>query len=185
MLNDKFLMAAGFGELESMKYLLSQGADVNVIDPDSNRNALFSAAWRGHEECVHWLIEQGADIHQLDTNHQSILSIACFFSDKCLSVINRLIEIGLDINHQDKNGMTPLMLAILSSTSSVEFIHYLIEQGADASLKNIDGRAALDIAVNAGRHDIVRYFTDKNDLCDLIQKIAYNVPNTNYDELIF
>lgn len=62
-------------------------------------------------------------------------------------------------------------------------IHFLVESGANTAISDGSGKNALEIAINAGRHDIVGYFTSRTEICALVQKIAYNTA-TKQHELI-
>ncbi len=59
MLSDKLLAAAGQGDLETLKLLLSQGAAVNTTK--YGLTALHYAKMRGREDAVKFLLEKSAD----------------------------------------------------------------------------------------------------------------------------
>jgi ankyrin repeat protein len=52
-------MAASKGHTEMVRYLLSEGAELDVGEPE--RNPLFSAIYGGHLEIVRLLVEAGID----------------------------------------------------------------------------------------------------------------------------
>lgn len=52
--------AADYGQIEIIKYLVSKGANVNVLDRHGI-SALLAATWEGHKDCVKYLLSQGAD----------------------------------------------------------------------------------------------------------------------------
>ncbi|XP_043246498.1 myotrophin-like [Amphibalanus amphitrite] len=51
--------AADYGQLEVLKYLLSKGADLNVLDKHGI-SAILAAIWEGHTDCVKLMLEKGA-----------------------------------------------------------------------------------------------------------------------------
>jgi len=52
--------AADYGQTEVIKYLISKGANINVLDKHGI-SALLAATWEGHKDCVKYLLSQGAD----------------------------------------------------------------------------------------------------------------------------
>jgi len=74
---DPLTFAAIAGNLEIMKYLLSQGADINTIDRE-NSNLMHNAAANGYLEVVKYLIDQSLTLMLLmimGTLHFSLLQI--------------------------------------------------------------------------------------------------------------
>ncbi|MBT9536817.1 MAG: ankyrin repeat domain-containing protein, partial [Nitrospirae bacterium] len=59
--NTPLMSAVGSGDINAVKRLLNEGADVNAKDSD-NYSALMVAALDGYTEIVKLLIEKGADI---------------------------------------------------------------------------------------------------------------------------
>ena len=58
-INRDLMRACSDGELDEVKALLKQGADIHAYDDDGLR----WAAWGGHLDVARYLVEQGADIH--------------------------------------------------------------------------------------------------------------------------
>lgn len=52
--------AADFGQKDVLKYLISNGVNINVTDK-YGITALLSAIWEDHKDCVQLLIDSGAD----------------------------------------------------------------------------------------------------------------------------
>ena len=59
MSNQEFIEATKAGDLEKVKTLVEQGADIHV----NNDFAFRLASQNGHLKVVKYLVEQGADIH--------------------------------------------------------------------------------------------------------------------------
>jgi ankyrin repeat protein len=69
------LLAVQAGNPETVKYLLEQGADVNVTDP-SGMTPLHAAAQQGDEEIILLLLKNKADINALTVDGQSPMELA-------------------------------------------------------------------------------------------------------------
>ena len=55
--------AADYGQTEIVKYLLSEGANVNALDKHGI-SPLLNAVFEGHTDCVKVLLEKGANKNQ-------------------------------------------------------------------------------------------------------------------------
>lgn len=51
--------AADYGQLEVLEFLLSEGADLNVLDKHGI-SAILAAIWEGHSDCVKLMLTKGA-----------------------------------------------------------------------------------------------------------------------------
>ena len=101
------IMRAAFsGDLESVKLLLSRGADPHT--PSRDRETTLMAA------CGTGFIN----------GYSKGRSAA-----ERLAVVKLLVELGEDVNAADNYGITPLMVA--ANLGEVPIIQYLIDQGAD------------------------------------------------------
>jgi uncharacterized protein len=83
-------LAAGEGRLNSVRYLLDQGADVNVRD-DRGRTALTEAAFYGNAEVIKELLRRGADANAI-TDEGTALDIS--IKAKHLTLIDLLKHYG-------------------------------------------------------------------------------------------
>lgn len=109
-------LASHFGNEETVKLLLDQGADINTRSKDGNLNnmAIHAAIAGNHEHIVKLLIEHGAD---LDIKCEgkwrpgfTPLHVAAYFGRA--SMIKMLIEAGADKSAQNDKGETPCEVAI-------------------------------------------------------------------------
>ena len=72
-INLKLDDAINRGNLEEVKELLSQGADIEYQDSFGS-TPLMNASWIGSTELVEYLLSRGANINHLDTEGDTALS---------------------------------------------------------------------------------------------------------------
>jgi ankyrin repeat protein len=159
------LFAAREGELESAKYLLAAGADVNDAGADG-ASALAVAAFSGQSAVAQLLIEHGADLNASGGGYAA-LHAAVERGD--LSLAKSLIAAGADLNvrltkptqarrtHDDYAfdkkmiGATPFMLA--AKDGEAEFMRLFAGAGADRSIGRLDdGAPPLVVAALGEQH---------------------------------
>jgi ankyrin repeat protein len=73
------LFRCWWNDLEKVKQLLDEGADVNAKNKDG-LTGLMHAAWKGHKEVVKLLLESGADVNAKDECGWTALKLALHFS---------------------------------------------------------------------------------------------------------
>ncbi|KAM0426005.1 hypothetical protein ACHAPT_008634 [Fusarium lateritium] len=120
-------IAAGFGHLDVMETLLSQGAEVDRGDKD-DWSALHFAAWTGHLGVVNSLIQRGADLNKMsDANNSPIFFAA---ENGHLAIVEALIEADATVNDVPSwDGWTALFYA--AKELKVEIVEALLKAGAD------------------------------------------------------
>lgn len=120
--------AAGKGNTEIVKLLLSKGADVNAKDKAVyGGTALMAAANRGHTEIVKLLLSKGADVNAKDEAGGTALMAAA--GNGNTEIVNLLLSKGADVNAKDKNGYTALMAATIRGHT--EILKLFKDAGAD------------------------------------------------------
>lgn len=125
--------AAYLGYLETVHFLLKQGAKIDFVD-SFGRNA------------VHWAVMGGT--YQLGGDEIEILA--------------RLIAAkeGEELNMADKNGNTPLMFAI--STGRPELVKILLDNGANkVNIPDKDGKHPLMLAIDVESPEMVKLLLEK------------------------
>lgn len=95
------------GMVITVKYLLSQGADVNA--PGGRYGtALQAASGEGHERLVELLLSNGADVNAIDGGLSTALQVASRGGHE--RVVKLLLSNGADVNSPGVND-TPLLVA--------------------------------------------------------------------------
>ena len=94
--NTPLMSAASNGDINAVKRLLNEGADVNAKNSD-NWTALTKAARDGNTEIVKLLIEKGADVHAKAYKGYSALMVAALGGNT--EIVKLLIEKGADIDY--------------------------------------------------------------------------------------
>jgi len=117
--------AAFMGYMETVDFLLRQGADVNATDR-FGRNAL------------HWAVLGSS--FKMGGVEREILQKLC-------------IRDGLDINRRDSAGETPLLMAVKHQDLGV-IETLLAVPGVDANLADNDGTTPFSYAIRRGKQDI-------------------------------
>ena len=152
------IIAACNGNLNSVKILLSYGADIEARgtlkigdEVPEGCTPLWGAASFGRLDVVKLLIEQNADVDGRTSNGSTPLRAAAFNGH--LDVLRCLVESGADVNARIKEGDTPLMIACYYGHLSV--VTYLIKKGAIMDLQSKNGTTALHGAVQGGQVDTV------------------------------
>jgi ankyrin repeat protein len=159
------LFAAREGELESAKYLLAAGANVNDAGADG-ASALAVAAFSGQSAVAELLVEHGADLNAASGGYAA-LHAAVLRGD--LNLAKTLIAHGADLNvrltkptqarrtHDDYAfdkkliGATPFMLA--AKEGEAAFMRAFAEAGADRTIGRLDDGAPPLVVAALGEQD--------------------------------
>lgn len=97
-------IAARSDNLAAVKWLLSNGADLNAISKDRGYSAVMDAVWRGNEEITSFLVKKGAELNTISKEGQTMLVLAVG-ADKT-EIVRILAENGADPDIQDAMGMS-------------------------------------------------------------------------------
>ena len=160
------MMAAYKGNLQEMKRLVENGADVNARN-DVNNTALHFAAgatpienqiYRGSPEAAAYLIEHGADLNA--QNGTGITPLMDAIINDYLETVKLLIAHGADVNMVSRYNETALSMAILRAHSQFadppsmkpfvrrysDIAIELLNHGANPNFKDFTGHTILESA---------------------------------------
>ncbi len=145
--------AAMDGNLDAVRALLKQGADVNGAQGDG-LTALHWAAKKGDAAMAGMLIYGGANVRAATRlGGYTPLHLAAEIGSA--PVIAALIKGGADVNALTITGTTPLMLA--SAAGDAASLTSLLDAGAEANAKETGrGHTALMFAAAGNRVDAVK-----------------------------
>jgi ankyrin repeat protein len=129
------------GHIEIVKYLIGKGA---VIYFDDEKSALMCATQGGHIEVVKYLIGKDAIVYT------KVLVMACQYGH--IELVKYFIKLGVDIHAHNEWS-----LRISAKRNHLETLKYLIEKGADI---HADKDSALRDSVGEGHTEIMKYLIE-------------------------
>jgi ankyrin repeat protein len=149
-LNIALLAAVQGSNVEISEYLVSEGADVNFLDPWEGGTPLSCAAETNNLSLVQFLVSAGADPN-LQTNSTNPLFRAAFTHN--LEIVQALVTAGADIHVRSASQRN-----VLAWCATVELLRFFLERGVDPNLEdrfgntllhNVCARAQTEFAVAA------------------------------------
>lgn len=108
--------ATHFGQVEIVKILLAQGADVDVKD-NRGDTPLLMAVDEGHTETAIMLINNGADINMTGSHGGNPIHVAVAYG--FVGIVKNLVEKGANLHVRDRRGKTPYDLAEQSGNMEI------------------------------------------------------------------
>jgi ankyrin repeat protein len=163
--------AATFGDIDCIRILLDNGANINSEDINS-WTPLFYAVQYGKIDAVKLLIDRGANILKKNKFGNTLLHLACKRNN--YDMVKFLLEIGAakTINDRDNVGLTALIYAV--DNQNFDVVKLLIENGADIALKDNNGNSALKLSkdpseINTFLKNKAREIIHKKVTTDLIE----------------
>ncbi|KAH9491577.1 hypothetical protein Btru_030725, partial [Bulinus truncatus] len=131
--------AVASDSLDSIKFLVNQGAGVNVLD-SYGQTPIFGTS---NLEILQYLIDHGADVNIKNKKGNTPLQSCLLNGDNSEELVNLFITSGCDVNHRNNLGYTALLLAARHLKES--FIDLLISSGADVNAVTKSGKSILTI----------------------------------------
>ncbi len=161
--------AASEQNLEAVRTLLSEDADVNQAQPDGATALHWAAHW-GDKEMAELLIQAGADLNASNENGATPLWMASATGDAAM--VRTLLAAGALANPALRFGETPLMAA--AGIGSLDIVSQLIEAGAEVGVgETRRAQTALMWAVAEGHSEVVRALIDAGALIDAASNGGY------------
>eukprot|EP01083_Nonionella_stella_P172127 589742_1 len=141
--NDYEMMEKEFDRLDAMQYLISNGADMDIMD-GNKYNVLHYAIQNREWRVCRMLVRQGADICTMNGEGQIPLAMACMAGCDELDIIKSLVDDAM-INTEDKFRRTAVHYAACYARFDV--LKYLMDRNGDCSVRDVDGLTPLHFAM--------------------------------------
>jgi ankyrin repeat protein len=140
------------GNIEIVKYLLSQDADVNIKN-SGGETALQIAIYSNNEELIKYLVSNGADVNFKGVYDESPLHDAIMKGN--IEIVKYLVSRGANFNTKNNVQESPLYAAV--KNNRLDIVKYLISQGAEVNTKDYVGGTLLHEAASQGNLELSRY----------------------------
>ena len=146
------------GDVEAVRSLLSNGADVFELD-NLVGTPLHWAAARGHSEVVRLLLEAGAPIDAIGPTVERFTPLQLAATGGSIAVVEQLLQAGADLSYGAVDG-GGTALHIAAGKGHADVVALLLDVGANSNIEVNNGYATLPIhwAAAAGETEIVRLF---------------------------
>ena len=145
--------------LDCAQLLLDRGAEVNARN-DLGVTALLSASTNGSLPVVQLLLDHKAGVHVCDNSGNTPLHMSVARGQ--VEVAQLLLKCSADVNAQNDEGSTPLHRASeVSSEKGPDVVRLLLDHGADVQVQNFNGKTASEVALDAGKQEIVQLFSEQ------------------------
>ncbi|XP_043940795.1 CARD- and ANK-domain containing inflammasome adapter protein-like [Protopterus annectens] len=177
-LNETLLhIAAAGGHIHIVKYLIKQGAKLEVRD-SKGRSPLHRAAENGHEEVVSVLLQAGSHIYAFDKESKTPLHAAA--ENKHFNIVKMLLNEEARLYKQRTHF---LHMAALRDDSTL--VRILLSNDAPVDAKDENKNTALFHAVSHAFENTVRVLLEGGALVDSsIIDAAFNTNNQSLFSLI-
>ena len=142
--------AASRGDVAVVKYLIEQGAKLDVEDSHGYSVSSFAAAGGQQDAAIFdLLIKNGADLKHEKDHHGKNIMLVAIARAKDLSLIDYLVEQGLDIDTTDDHGNGIFHYA--AQGGNIEVMKALVKRGVSTAANKETGENAILFASRGGR----------------------------------
>lgn len=149
----------GNAPLETVKYLIGKGNDINKITHDS-RTYVFWAGYRGNLPLVKYLVEKGAKMDLRDSHGYTVLLFTVNGGKLTPELGDYLLAHGANLkNETTENGANALHLAS-SKINTLSDLDYYTQKGLDLNAKDNAGNGIFYYAARSGNTDLLDEFIE-------------------------
>jgi len=148
-------------QIEMVKFLLENGADVKIRSKDNGNTALHFAAARNYARIVPLLIDFHTDVNAGNNNGETALFLAA--QGGMSDAVGVLLRHDADPNIPNKSGATSLLTIIRASSTSTEYLQaidetaeVLIKSGASLDFTDKYKRTYLMLSAESGKAKIIK-----------------------------
>ena len=142
--NERHLrLAAENNDIEAVRWLIANGADVNAKGGEYDRTPLHEAADKNATQAAELLIKNGADVNAKGGEYdRTPLHEAA--GKNATQAAELLIKNGAKVNARNNKGSTPLVVA--AAHGATETAAFLLKNGANVNAKTNGGHTSLHFA---------------------------------------
>lgn len=171
--------AAMNGQVETVRALLADGADVNAAQGDG-MTALHWAAFQDDHTLAQLLLEAEADVAAA-TRVGAITPLSLAASNGSVAMIEALVAAKASVNIPTTTGATPLMAA--ATSGSVDAVQVLLNHDAFVNARETaNGQTALMFAAWENRADVIRRLVERGAHTGLTSwVVSMNEPRLDND----
>lgn len=159
--------AALKGHESLARFLLRNGAEVDVRQYPPSYTALHLAAQKGNTEVVRLLLANGATIEIMDRRYETALHMAAMRGK--IDVVRLLLDKGADVAVWNLYRSQPLHLAAEGLREDV--VRLLLEKGANIKVMNWNNHTPLSLAEEQANSP------QKQAVVKLLKEAAGELPN--------
>lgn len=154
--------ATEINDVQAMKDLVEQGADIHTRSGVANNTLLHLACEKGHEDAAAWLLESGMEPDVRNNMSVPPLHVCAKMGNVPMSKM--LLRYGADANSRDKEGNSALHNA--AKAGSLNVVKLLLENGAKVRVASNTGVTPLHRAAEGGHPLVVRELIEKGATVD-------------------
>ena len=164
-----------YNDIETVKALIDEGADINIQDEETGYTALMWACEFNYADMAKMLVEEGADINIRAKDGSTALVRA---AGNAPDMVELLLLEGADIKAAPEDGIGVMLQAVfgfLYKGFPIETINILLDHGADvnetvASLEGIAGFTPLMFAVRDNNEELAKLLIKRGANVNTIAK---------------
>ena len=167
--NQPLHLACTQDHIETVKFLISQGADANAVNKYGN-TPLHTAAV-GKKDCPELcevLLKHGARINAVNVDRNQPLHLACH---QCYTeTVQFMVSNGADTNAVNKHGLTPLHTAAGRKKDCPDLCQILLKHDAKVDEMDEDGNQPLHLACKQDHIETVKFLVSQGADVNAVNK---------------
>jgi ankyrin repeat protein len=136
--------SAANGNIDAVKFLVENGANLEIAEYDMGNTPLMAAISINHMEMCLYLISKGANIHAKNKNGDTPIHFATILGN--YSMLKLLHRLGCDINEKNNEGNSCILYAV--GNNFIECFKYLIDLEIDLDVIDCDNKHLFDLMIN-------------------------------------
>lgn len=168
-------LAVKQNDLNIAKFLLDQGADVNIGVPEIKRTPLHVAVFHGFLQMSDLLISYKADIRAKDILGLNVAHHA--IDSNIVEAVEYAVEtLGIHTETKDNNGYTLLLRAIVCRVNH-DIVRYLLDQKASQAVRDNSRLSILQHVRMINDQELIEILLNykPKSKSDVKQKMKFNV----------